>query len=107
MPTCVIEGCQRQTKRSFFSAWICTRHWRAVPGPVKDRLAAAKKRYKRAAKLWRRIMREDFYSPKAYAAVGRNLLKCQERADAAWDACVLEATIADRMGAANPPRRGQ
>lgn len=97
MKRCCATGCDRTTRRPF-QFWICTRHWRAVPGPTKDALRASER-------AWRRYDRE---LRRAIAKQGNAALTITTRRRwvalacnwcCAWLACVREAVIADRMGA--------
>ena len=89
MKRCCVTGCARTTKRFWPGVmWICSRHWRLVPAPVKAEHRAAKRALR---DLWRRFNREKRGNERQYAAV-----RCRELC--AWLACIREARIADAMG---------
>jgi hypothetical protein len=93
MKRCCVAGCNRQTSRFVGPGqfWICGRHWRLIPGIVKDEHKAAKRELRAAA----RRCRGSIVSWAQYRAVVA--LRCREVC--AWLACIREAQIAAAMGA--------
>lgn len=56
--TCLCPGCKRTAARRRFpdaDEWICGKHWPAVPKPMRQRLARARRRIRAGDLRWRSV----------------------------------------------------